>query len=156
MKKHLETLKIVLIVVVFFVGLGLVINLVRYTADRPVAKVELIKFCRGEGGNSHFGGYFPGKQFANVKILSVSDTKEFQKVALKISKDGERANLNFSYGLRGKTLKCYGEKSLRGSGLAGWWNNFGYYWKKTTLILFVISALAILFICVVKRGLDEK
>ncbi|MBP5698478.1 MAG: hypothetical protein J6W96_03000 [Alphaproteobacteria bacterium] len=130
MKKYLFLLVAAAVLFGISVALGFLITLIRYVAEKPVAEVEVIKICQSEGGESYFGGYFAGDEFANVKILKIYDFAEFKKAAHKISKDGQRANLPFSDGsLSCNPPKCYKVDSLRNRGLSSWWHNFGYNWK---------------------------
>lgn len=144
---------------VMFIALGMsfIITLGRYAAEKPVAEVELIKVCQSEGGNSYWGGYFNGNQFANVKILKVTDFEKFHRTASRISDDGQRANVDFSTDLEiGKVYKCYDKDSLRGGGLSSWWSNFDNQLVKTFKsigygILFLCLGLSLLLVVTTKK-----
>ena len=139
MKKYIVIAAAVAAVVAICTILSFFITLARYAADKPVAEVDVIKICQERGGESHWGGYFAGDQFANVQILKIHNSAKFKKVALKISKDGERANLRFADGYsHSDPQKCYASDSLRGGQLAGWWHNFGHYWNRTASLLSII------------------
>ena len=155
MKNKFFILRFVLIFVASLSVLGLIITFVRYVAEKPIAKVEIIKICLKENGLINWE---PVYEFANVKILQIYNSEEFTKAATKISKDGQRANLNFSSYTKGKIQKCYAKESLRfyDGGLARWWDNFGFHWKRITGNLIVFSMIALLFVCVIIRCLKEE
>lgn len=143
-----------IIVLVFVVigslvwGIASVITLCRYVAEEPVAKVKLIQICRKDTY------YTYASYFANVEIISVSKEDAFKKTASKISKDGKRANLAFEGDLEeGEVYDCYGEGSLRGRGITGWWSNFDFHRDRLNapVALLVIAGLLLGFIGVVKH-----
>lgn len=145
MKKLLEIFPFFLGIMAIAFGISFIVTLGRYVAEKPVAEVELIKVCQGEGENSYWDGYFAGDQFADVKILRVTDSEKFCRTASQISDDGQRANVDFSTNLEvGKVYKCYDRDSLRGGGLSSWWSNFGDNLVRT----FKFVAYGILFLCV--------
>ena len=103
-------------------SISTVVTLCRYAVEEPVAKVEIIKVCRED---TH---YEECSYFANVKIISISDKEEFERTASRISQDGTRANLRFKCEVEvGETYFCYADSSLRGGGIAGWWENFDFH-----------------------------
>ena len=145
------------ILIAFYAILGFVITFCRYAADKPVATVQIIKICQKEGGESYFGGYFPGEYFANVQIQDIKDEASFKETAQKISRDGQRANLDFSKNPEiGKSYSCYGKHSLRGCGIVGKWDNFADHWRETSLLCFSISVLICFIGLVIFAARSEK
>lgn len=142
-KKLIACVALVSVVLVFFAAGGFCITLFRYVIEEPVAKVKILKICQKEGGESHWGGYFAGDFFANVKIVSITDDAAFRETAQRISKDGKRANLDFAQGLSevGEEYDCYGKNSLRGKGIVSWWSGFGDNWRIASGIFTLICAL---------------
>lgn len=116
-------------------------------AEEPVATVKIIKICRYAGGEAQAGGYFSGERFANVQIVEIFDEAAFKEAASKISKDGQRANIDFSREepVVGETYPCYAIDSLRGQVFAGKWDKFSYNWRNTTITCFIWSSLIVLF-----------
>ena len=142
-KKWIACISLLSAILAFFAVGGFCITLFRYVIEEPVAKVKILKICQTEGGESHWGGYFPGIFFANVEILDIADDAAFRETAQLISKYGKRANLDFAQDLSevGKEYDCYGKNSLRGKGIVGWWSRFGDNWK--------IASNAFALICII-------
>lgn len=150
-KKLIASVAPISIILAFFATSGFFITLFRYVIEEPVAKVKILKICQKEGGESHWGGYYPGSFFANVEILNIADDAAFRETAQLISKDGKRANLDFAQDLSevGKEYDCYGKNSLRGKGIVGWWSRFGDNWKTASgafaLICLILAGIFIFY-----------
>lgn len=143
MKRKIKYVIFLSVVIAFAAASSFFFTLFRYVNDEPVAKVKILKICQAEGGTSRWGIYSAGNFFANVKIISIDDDAAFRQTALRISKDGKRANLDFAKGLSevGKEYDCYGKHSLRGKGIASWWSGFGYYWRNAGCIFFLVCII---------------
>ena len=76
----------------------------------PIAKVEYMS-TRFNGD-----GFHKATPYAWVSVLEVYDSLRFEKEALKISEDGERANLSISEGAVFESGKTYYVYPVRKSG----------------------------------------
>ena len=150
-KKLIASVAPISIILAFFATSGFFITLFRYVIEEPVAKVKILKICQKEGGESHWGGYYPGSFFANVEILNITAAAAFRDTAQLIYKAGTRANVDFAQDLSevGKEYDCYGKNSLRGKGIVGWWSRFGDNWKTASgafaLICLILAGIFIFY-----------